>query len=487
MEQANVNGLNPKFNLDDFHKEAKNCIEKGSTKPINHSDVLNQLLEQIEPINFREYLELPEDEDVKQKHIIVAIIKRLLEIASKFQWNLSKVYDYTYVYNGAYWQQFDKEEIKSFLGKVAIKMGSPEYESRHFEFKDKLLKQFLTDAHLPPPPTTQGKILINLRNGTFEVTNERSRLREFNSKDFLTYQLPFAYDENATCPTFDSYLKKVLPDKESRDVLQEFSGYIFTTLNLEKMLLLIGSGANGKSVFFNILCALLGRENVLNFTMNSFSHEYNRAKLTNVLLNYSSEKGTDLNYDTFKALVTGEPLQAREPYGKSFTLHNKVKFIINANELPKETEHTDAYFRRYLIVPFNVKIPEDGRNIFLADNIIQNELAGVFNWLLVGLKRILGQKRFTESEKSKTALEQFMQQSDNVALFIAERYYKPSSTNKVALIDLFKDYMQFCDDDGCKHLSKHKFSKRLESKGFEKTRLGGGAAAFLIETITPPF
>lgn len=100
-------------------------------------------------------------------------------------------------------------------------------------------------------------------------------------------------------------------------------------MNLEKCLILTAGGSNRKSVFFNILTALIGKENTLTYPRVLFNHEYNRAKLTNVLLNYSSEKGIDLNVETFKALVSGEPLQAREPYGKSFSINNKIKFIMN--------------------------------------------------------------------------------------------------------------------------------------------------------------
>jgi putative DNA primase/helicase len=54
-------------------------------------------------------------------------------------------------------------------------------------------------------------------------------------------------------------------------------------------------------------------------------------------------------------------------------LENRVRFIVNANELPRETEKTEAYFRRYLMVPFNVTIPEVKRDIDLAKkSLIQN-------------------------------------------------------------------------------------------------------------------
>jgi len=446
----------------------------------NHREILDDLLKEIKPLNIREYLKLPNDIQEKQKYVVVAVVKHLLEQAELKQWNLSKVHDYIYVFNGAYWKQLNKETLKSFLGKVAINIGYADYEALHFQFKDMLLKQFLTDAHLPAPDVEQDKVMINLQNGTMEFTNDGWKLRDFNPIDFLTYQLPFGYSPDATCPMFDKYLLEVLPDLESRMVLQEFSGYIFTKLNLEKMLMLTGTGANGKSVFFKIISALVGRENLLTYSMGLFSTEYNRAKLTNVLLNYSSEKGTELNPDIFKALVSGEPLQARLPYGQPFTITNKVRFIINANELPKETEQTEAYFRRYLIVPFDVTIPEFKRDIFLAEKIIENELAGVFNWVLEGLDRIIKQEKFTLSQKSDGVLKEFRRQTDSVALFIDEFNLVSAVDVKMPLTDLYFRYKAFCQDDGYKPLGKNKFSYRIENKGFEKTRLGNGSIAFLM-------
>jgi putative DNA primase/helicase len=420
--------------------------------------------------------------EVKQKHYVVCIISELLKIAENSKWNLCQCYDYVYVYNGAYWKQLSKDDLKYFLGEVAIKFGYPEIDAKHHLFKDELLKQFVTQAHLPTPEHDPDKILINLQNGTFEFTGSKWNMKVFDPKDFLTYKLPFSYEPGAVCPLFDNYIKKVLPDIESRLILQEFSGFIFTKLNLEKCLILTGGGSNGKSVFFNILTSLIGKENTLTYSMGLFNHEYNRARLTNVLLNYSSEKGTDLNVETFKALISGEPLQAREPYGKPFSINNKVKFIMNCNELPKETESTEAYFRRYIIIPFDVKISETERDINLADNIIKNELGGVFNWLLVGLERLVKFKKFTESEKVNHALAEFKRQADNVALFIDEFEYKPCTIRKKATSELFSYYKTFCIENGYKHLGKNNFSNKIESKGFERTRLNDGSNGFYLGT-----
>ncbi len=107
-----------------------------------HEDILDELLQEFKPLNIREYLKLPSDIKEKQKYIVVAVVKHLLEQAKKKQWNLAKVNDTTYLYNGAYWQQLDKDTLKAFLGKVAVKIGYSDFEARHFQFKDMLLKQF---------------------------------------------------------------------------------------------------------------------------------------------------------------------------------------------------------------------------------------------------------------------------------------------------------------------------------------------------------
>ncbi|CAN5632251.1 phage/plasmid primase, P4 family [soil metagenome] len=454
---------------------------------VDHKDVLQKLLSEITPVNFRDIISLPDEEDIKQRHLVVAVVQHFMQVAKERNWNLCKRYDFTYIYNGAYWKQCSKEDIKYFLRDAAIKMGLPEYDAKHYEFIEKLFKQFLSDAHLPAPEIDEKRILINLQNGTFEFTDQCWKLRDFIMDDFLTYQLPFAFAENAKCPIFDSYLMKVLPDESSRAIMQEYAGFIFTDMNLEKCLVLTGTGSNGKSVYFNIINALIGKDNILNYSLGLFNHEYNRAKLVNVLLNYSSEKGFDLNPETFKVLISGEPIQAREIYGKPFTLRNRVRFILNCNELPRETESTEAYFRRFIIIPFDVKITDAERDIDLAQKIIASELPGVFNWLLVGLNRIMQQGAFTWSEKADKALGDFRKQSDSVQLYVEEFRFCPSLSNKEALTELYTKYKDFCKDDGYKPVGKVKFSTRLLNKGFEKTRLNDGGIAYFMEKGDNPF
>ncbi len=446
---------------------------------LSTKEILAQLLASLPELNFNEELNVSEGEgQIKQKHILVLTVEKVLEAAQAKQWNLCRQFDFIYCYNGKFWESIDKDELKTFLGEAAEKMGYSVLESRYYEFRDKLFKQFLSAAVLPVPEPAREVVLVNLVNGTFEITRNRQRLRPHDASDFLRYMLPFNYNKDATCPTFDRYLERVLPDPSAREVLAEYIGYIFTRgisgFKLEKLLLLYGSGANGKSVFFEVINAMLGRENISNYSLASLSEEHNRAQIVNKLLNYGSEIRAGIDADQLKALASGEPIQARLKYGNSFMMTDYAKLAFNCNELPREVEHNEAYFRRFLIVPFEVTIPENERDPSLADRIILTELPGVFNWVLAGLRRLLENGKFTECEKAREMLERYKQESDSVWAFVDDAGYKPANNASLALKELYQEYKAYCLDSGFRALSIRKFAERLRNQAFptEKRNIG---------------
>jgi putative DNA primase/helicase len=323
-----------------------------------------------------------------------------------------------------------------------------------------------------------------LQNGTFEITPKSRKLRGFEQKDFITHQLPFEYVPEATAPLFQKYLDEVLPDPDKQKVFAEYCGYIFikpSVLKLEKMLILYGTGANGKSVFFEILNALLGSENISNYSLQSLTNDngYFRAKIGNKLVNYASEINGKLETDVFKLMASGEPIEARLPYGEPFILNEYAKLIFNCNELPKDVEHTNAYFRRFLIIGFDVTIPEDRQDKQLPQKIIKNELSGVFNWILKGLDRVLEQKNFSKCEAIDNARSDYEKQSDSVQLFIDELGFKTSTTEYVLISAIYPKYNNFCFEDGYRPVGKIKFIQRLKHFKIFVDRIGIGNIAYI--------
>ncbi|MEI7677494.1 MAG: phage/plasmid primase, P4 family [Bacteroidales bacterium] len=427
---------------------------------------------------------------VNQKHHLILSIENIMEVARKNNWGLCKNLNFIYLFNGAYWSEIDNNEFQSFLGNASEKMGVTKYTARFFQFREQLFKQFLSSSYLPTPLVSNDIVKINLLNGTFEITPNSSKLKKFNRDDFMTYQLPFAYEPKATAPIFQAYLDRVLPDQNLQYILAEFLGFVFmkngnSSIKIEKTLMLYGGGANGKSVFFQVVNALLGSENVSSYSLQSLTNEngYYRAKIANKLVNYASEISGTLETATFKQMVSGEPLEARLPYGDPFTLTQYAKLIFNANKLPRDVEHTNAYFRRFLIIPFEVTIPEEEQDKELHTKIIKNELSGVFNWVLEGLNRLLEQKNFTYSDVVQKAREDYELKSDSVRVFIDEMEYKKSPTEYVLRKELYREYRNFCNEEGFKAVSNTNFIERLESFGCQIEKKNVGNVVF----VTKPF
>lgn len=455
--------------------------------PTPHDEVLNKMLQMVEEVNF--YREADTDKPNK-KHFVVITIEKILELAENNNWGLCKKHDFIYLYNGTYWNQLEEDQLETFLGQAARKMGVNKFDAHYYQFREKLLKQFMSIAHLPTPNRPDELVLINLKNGTVEINPASKvpvKVRPPKPSDFLTYQLAFRYDKEASSPRFNQYLDEVLPDKDMQKLLAEFVGYVFvstSTLKLEKALILLGPGGNGKSVFFDTVNALLGEENVSTYTLQSLTDKsgYYRAKLANRLVNYASEINGNMGTALFKQLVSGEPVEARLPYGDPFTLTDYAKLIFNCNELPSDVEHTNAFFRRFMIIPFDKTIPEKKQDKELAAKIIRNELSGVFNWVLGGLQRLLKQRGFTSCEAVEKQNEKYRMESDSVLKFLNESEYEKSIELHVRLSQIFSEYKGFCGEDGYYPVGKSKFKNRLINSGIKVARKSVGNVVYLQRT-----
>jgi len=446
---------------------------------IMHESVLNALLALCRPLNFIELSNAREGDKVPLNQQKIIVVEQILKLAEEHKFSLCKKNSSTYVFNGAYWKQVDEEELEHFLGEAALKMGMAEFTAKDVLTKKALVKQFLSSAYLKKVVNQHGEVKINLLNGTFIISPEAVFLKAFDRKDFLTHQLPFAYEKYADCPLFDQYLNRVLPDKELQDILAEYLGYAFVSnskLKLEKAMILVGNGANGKSVLFEIVRSLFGEENISNYSLSSLTSKegYHRAMLSDKLLNYASEISPTMDPTFFKQIVSGEPIEARLPHKDPFILKDYARFLFNTNSLPKNVEHNEAFFRRLIILEFKVTIPEAERDPNLAQKIIASDLPGVFNWVLEGLSRLLRNQGFTQSRIADQMLTNYKLHSDSVHLYMDEKGYEVGEDEKVDAYEIHHDYQEYCKNSGYRPCARNTFNERLRFLGYNIIRRNSG-------------
>jgi putative DNA primase/helicase len=303
-------------------------------------------------------------------------------------------------------------------------------------------------------------------------------LKAFDHRDFLTHQLNFAYDTQATNSLFLSYLERVLPNADTRRTLQNVAGYLFVKgLKLEKVFFLFGTGANGKSVFFEVLNGVIGNDNISNYSLESLTDEkgYHRAMIKDKIVNYGTDiRLTKIDAGMFKTLASGEPIEARLPYRNPFMMTDYAKLIFNVNKMDSaNVEHTHGFFRRLLIIPFFQTISDEEQDRDLHKKILANR-AGVLNWIIEGAKEVIVNRSIFISAECEEFKTQFMKETDSVAMF--EEYAIIDNLNGTNfywdyVTAIYGSYKIYCNEAGYKNvLGRNNFVKRMEAIGFEKVK-----------------
>lgn len=281
--------------------------------------------------------------------------------------------------------------------------------------------------------------MLCFQNGVVDCC-ERERVLLEPSKTLAVFSvLPYAYDPDAKCPLFDAFLKEVLPDVDSRRCLQELMGSMFLErgrMKIEKMGLLWGTGANGKSVFAETMKGVIGFDKCSSFDPIKLTRgddaEKALSEVDGKLLNYCDEITTKaLNDVRFKSLVSGERQMGRAMYESYREIKELPLIMGNANDIPEITRSHAAIARRVFVFQFMVKIAEERQDRSLPRKL-EAEYPGILNWILEGRDRLEDNAGlFTVSRQMADNGERLVSGSNERAsfgMFLLSSGYEPAAS-----------------------------------------------------------
>lgn len=249
-----------------------------------------------------------------------------------------------------------------------------------------------------------------------------------NAPQIITRLMPVAYDPAARCPRFDAFLARVQPDPEMRGFLQRWLGLSMSGLKVQKFAFLYGSGANGKSVLIDLIARLLG-DYSHSAKIESFTGRNRRGggdatpdifPLMGARMVRASEpeEGERLQEGLIKELTGGEPILVRKLHDDFIEVHPFFKLTMSGNHKPDIRGTDDGIWRRVLLVPFDVQIPESERDQALGEKLWA-ERSGILNWLVAGLIDYL-EGGLQEPAQVLAATEEYRAESDPIGMFLAE-------------------------------------------------------------------
>ncbi len=460
----NVDPLNAELNAASKKLEArrKALIKDGI------QIVLGDILDNIDPINLDFGTLKIRQQDIcnlAAKTIVKACCGRLL--IPHYFLNTDKTSP-IWVYTGLCWEDIGDQQIfYDFVREACMKMGLCENLVDDCSFAKKLYKVVEKKlSKFPQKQDTEGKVLIPLVNGVLCIDHEgRRTIRPHRPEDYFRYVVPFEFDEQARCPRFTKFLDEVLPDKGVQKVVLEYFAYCFVPwLHIEKLMVLLGSGSNGKSKLLDVLAGLFGKNNITHENLYDLTHDAtHRANIVGKPVNLCTENQGRINASIMRTLVSGETITCKKLYSQPFETDNYAKLLFAYNEMP-QIESTLANMRRWIIVKFNVYIPEEQADTDLGEKLAQ-ELPGILNLVLSVLPDLLKRKKFSKSEEIGRAVNELEFENDPVMQFVCLRC-ETGSRVKIKGSDLFKGYCEFCLQNNIHNYLKNQgFYKRLEALG----------------------
>jgi P4 family phage/plasmid primase-like protien len=317
--------------------------------------------------------------------------------------------------------------------------------------------------------------LINLKNGLLNW--QTGELLPHVPERLSTIQLPVDYDPDVEDPVVMQFINSVLP-KDAVDVVFEMIGYCLVPhTKYEKAIMLYGTGANGKSTFLNMLSALIGKNNISNISLQDLeNNRFKLAELENKLVNiYADLPGKALRTsNNFKAIVSGDSVNAERKNKDPFDFRPFAKLIFSTNDLPRSSDLTDGYYRRWLIIPFEKKFTPDTADVKLIDKLTTpSALSTLLNYAIEGLKRLERNGKFSNSPTIAKAVAKYRATNDNIMLFV-EEYCVLGENRSCPTKDLYDAYKNWCLESGLHHCGKPTFNKRLaEIYKIERKRIHG--------------
>ena len=309
---------------------------------------------------------------------------------------------------------------------------------------------------------------ITLLNGLLDLEalfgGQAEVLRPHSPLWFSPACLPYGFNPEATCPRWIAFLDRNLGGAAGfkARMLQQYAGYLLTfDTSLQKFLMLIGEGANGKSVICAVLRAMLGEVNVSSVPLEMFGDKFRLAGTLGKLANIIAEVGEmdRVSEGQLKAFVTGDPLEFERKFKTPFTAKPTARIVMATNNPPRFEDKSDGIWRRILLLICSVQIPKDERVAGMDSTewwYDAGELPGILNWALAGLHQLRQQRRFDVPEQCECDLNLLRADLNPARRFLDEHCRAGAGETEKAV--LYARYKEWCRANGHHELASNKFA-----------------------------
>ena len=359
--------------------------------------------------------------------------------------------------------------IKS-LRKGALELGS-------LHGIDSALKLAQPRLHVPEDIWNRDPFLLAVRNGVVDLRT--SDLLPASPDQWISKCVGAIYDPAAGTDKFKKFLERVQPDPEVRNYLQRLAGYCATgTAKEQKFFTFVGGGANGKSTYTGLVMDALGAyaaKGPLSLLVEQSADRPRNdlAALDGARFVSISEAPDNLRLDeTVVKAVTGQDLiSARFLHREFFQFRPCFTPILDTNHHPRPRDPGEAIWRRMVVIPWSVTIPEPERKKKLRDDLLK-ELPGILAWIIEGA-RLYHESGLPNLQQLAEVTKSLRDSCDDLGRWLEAHVVQDARVRTQSSI-MYQNYKSWYEAEGNIHtIGQRVFTQRLSDKGFTDKKKHG--------------
>ncbi|MCO4357289.1 phage/plasmid primase, P4 family [Staphylococcus agnetis] len=430
--------------------------------------------------------------------------------ADRFIDRYGQLYKYSYIsnkfyiYDGTKWAVDDRGSIRRLIDemiedikdeKVMHSDDVSEDEAREFfqkyykktrgtQAKKNIMNELMHRQPVTPDDFDKDNMLLNVANGYIDLTSRELYPHDIDKK--FSQIANTDYSEKMQPAVWLDFLNDIFDgNKEVIRYIQKALGYSLTGSTREQvMFILHGKGRNGKSIFVETIAEILG-DYSNNMQAKSLMVKKNDnvntdiARLSKARFVTSSEPNEGFRFDEglIKQITGGDKVTARFLYAEEFEYTPKFKIWVSTNHKPIIRGTDDGIWRRLVLIPFEVQIPEEKVDKDLKYKLLR-EAPAILNWMTEGAYMWM-QEGLEMPDKLKDASQSYRTEMDVVEQFIEEKCNRMKGARETGK-KLYDEYKVWADENNEYKMDKNKFGKKMKEK-FESKKMNNGVNYIGIE------
>ncbi len=270
------------------------------------------------------------------------------------------------------------------------------------------------DPECPDPDIVRHKAWVRVRTG-------------HDRRDNITALLPFTYDGKAKAPRWIAFLERFLPNASVRRFVQVAAGLGLLGVAEQVLIFHEGNGANGKSVFLECVCRVLGAlagglpagaliddgDEALK-PSPELARLYGKrfARITEI------KENVPIQEPLLKRLTGSEAIPVRNLFEGYFEYIPIFIPHASGNGYPRISGTDNGIWRRMRVVNWPITLSDEEQRPF--DDVVgelMEDAAGIFAWLVEGA-RIYCEEGLIAPEAVKVETSKFRDQMDSIGRFV---------------------------------------------------------------------